>query len=91
MNRPTHAQTHMDQLIEIVDHHHVAMEDEGYSRAADLRLWTAGERAHNAAAIQAAIAEHRERIGVYALSVDEELWECAEEMQRTVKGLRWPA
>lgn len=73
---PTMAQ----HLAEMIDHHHAAMEDEGYSRPADRQLWAAVGQATTADAVETAIAHHRARIGVYALSIDEELWGCLEEI-----------
>lgn len=65
-------------LRDLVEAHQLAMEDEGYARAADRALWADVDRAETAGEVATAIAAHRVSAGLYPTSADEELWAQAE-------------
>lgn len=70
----------VEQVCVAVYGHQSAMHDEGYTREADVDLWSALDQAKTAEQVRTAVAEHRLRIGFYSLSADEELWETLYEV-----------
>lgn len=73
----------IERLCVAVQEHQRAFEDLGWdTRSPDEALWSVLDQVQTVEQLAAAVSEHRRRVGLYALGVDEELWSAFDEVLR---------